>query len=406
MLTMERESSPRLKDLRQAAWAKYESLPWPVRTDEEWRRTDPKLLPALPADPRERQGSLRAGWETPSPELIHSGVILTDLATAEKQFPGLLDRYLFQSGEPGWLRKFAALHQAAAREGLFCHVLDGVKAALPLKGWIEAGDGEQAIFPHLLIVVGQNAELTLVDERRSAGQAPVFSNEMAEIFVGAGGTLRYVHLQRWNPATTELFTQRAVVEKGAQFLNITVGLGGKLAKANMETVLQGPGARADLLGIFFGSDKQHFDFHTLQDHRAPNTFSDLLYKSALAGQSECIYTGLIRIAKQAQKSDAYQANRNLLLSQGAKADSIPMLEIEADDVRCTHGVAVGPVDEEQAFYLMSRGLSATESERLIVEGFFEQILKRVPVGDLREQLAEEIAARLSTHTETGKENQG
>jgi len=423
-----------VEDVRKTAWERYGSLPWPVRTDEEWRRTDPKLLPALPADLQTQQGSLKTGWETPSPELIRSGVILTDLATAAKQFPELLDRYLFQSGEPEGLKKFAALHQAVAREGLFCHVPDGVKVELPLRSWIEAGasgsastrlSAGQAVFPHLLIVVGQDSELTLVDERRSAAshqrrgissaagtvpprsapgtEEPVLSNETAEIFIGAGGMLRYVHLQRWNSATTELFMQRAILEKAAQFLNITVGLGSKLSKANVETLLRGPGAHADLLGIFFGAGKQHFDFHTLQDHQAPNTFSDLLYKCALADQAESVYTGLIRIAKQAQKSNAYQANRNLLLSQGAKADSIPMLEIEADDVRCTHGVAVGPVDEEQAFYLMSRGLSATESERLIVEGFFEQILKRIPAGDLREQLAEEITTRLSTHTETGEE---
>ncbi|MDO8730394.1 MAG: Fe-S cluster assembly protein SufD [Candidatus Omnitrophota bacterium] len=393
-----------VEDVRKTAWERYESLPWPVRTDEEWRRTDPKLLPALPAGEKPKEGAFQTGWETPAPELIRSGVILTDLATATKQFPDLVQEYLFQTGEPGQLKKFVALHQAVAQQGLFCYVPDGVKVELPLRSWIEAISGP-AIFPHLAIVVGKDSELTLVDERRSAPGAaePVLSNEMAEIFVGAGGRLRYVHLQRWNSATTELFTQRAILEKEAQFLNITVGLGSKLSKANVETLLRGPGAHADLLGIFFGAGKQHFDFHTLQDHQAPNTFSDLLYKCALADQAELVYTGLIRIAKQAQKSNAYQANRNLLLSQGAKADSIPMLEIEADDVRCTHGVAVGPVDEEQAFYLMSRGLSATESERLIVEGFFEQILKRIPVGDLREQLAEEIVTRLSTHTETGKE---
>ncbi len=406
-----------MEDARKTAWERYEALPWPARTDEEWRRTDPKVLPPLPADPRTAQGSLRAGWETPPAENIRSGVILTDLVTAEKQFPDLIEEHLFKTGEPEGLKKFVALHQAVARQGLFCWVPDGVRVELPLRGWIEAGpstlrqaqDSGQALFPHVLIVVGQGSELTLVDERRpgpSGSEEPALSNEIVEISVGAGSVLRYVHLQRWNSSTSELFSQRAILEKDSQFLNITVGLGGRMAKANVETVLRGPGARADLLGIFFEAGKQHFDFHTLQDHQAPNTYSNLLYKSALSDQSESIYTGLIRIAKQAQKSDAYQANRNLLLSQGAKADSIPMLEIEADDVRCTHGVAVGPVDEEQAFYLMSRGLSATESERLIVEGFFEQILKRIPVGDLREQLALEIQSRLSTHTETGKENQG
>ena len=405
MIMLERESS-RLKEVRKTAWERYEALPWPVRTDEEWRRTDPKLLPSSPADPKTPEGSFRSGWEVPSPEAIRSGVILTDLAAAVKQFPDLVEEHLFQTGEPAGLKKFTALHRAVARDGLFCRVPDGVRVELPLRSWIESSGGP-ALFPHVLIVVGRDSELTLVDERRAepgASSEPVLSNEMVEISVGSGSILRYVHIQRWSPATSELFSQRAILEKDAQFLNITVGLGGRLAKANLETVLRGPGARADLLGIFFEAGKQHFDFHTLQDHQAPNTFSDLLYKSALSGQSESIYTGLIRIAKQAQKSNAYQANRNLLLSQGAKADSIPMLEIEADDVRCTHGVAVGPVDEEQQFYLMSRGLKAAEAEQLIVEGFFEQILKRIPVGDLREQLAEEIQNRLSTHTETGKEN--
>jgi len=404
MLTVEQESFPRLRDLRQAAWARYEALPWPGRRDEEWRRTDPKLLPTFPADVKPQEGSFQAGWEAPSPELIRSGVILTDLATATKQFPDLIEEHLFQTGEPGGLSKFVALHQAVAHQGLFCYVPDGVRVELPLRSWIVAACGP-ALFPHVLIVVGQNAELTLIDERRSSSEAgdPLFSNEMTEIRVGAGGILRYVHLQRWNHSTSELFSQRAILEKDAQFLNITVGLGGRLAKANVETVLQGPGTRAELLGIFFESGTQHFDFHTLQDHQAPNSFSDLLYKSALADQARAIYTGLIRIEKQAQKSNAYQANRCLLLSQGAKADSIPMLEIEADDVRCTHGVAVGPVDEEQAFYLMSRGLSAAEAERLIVEGFFEEILKRIPLESLREQLAAEIAGRLSNHGETTKE---
>ncbi len=388
-----------VSDTRRAAWEKYESLPWPVRTDEEWRRTDPKLLPPGPKDPESIRGVLKTGWEAPAPELIRSGVILSDLETAAKQFPDLVEQHLFQTGETGQMKKFVALHQAVSKQGLFCYVPDGVKVAVPLRGWMEAGEG--SVFPHLLIIVGKGAELTLVDERRSAdSSAPVFSNEMVEAFVRQGGFLRYVRLQRWSDSVTELFSQRVILEQDARFLNITAGFGGKWSKSNAETVLLGPGARADLLGIFFGANNQHYDVHTLQDHQAPQTASDLLYKSALADKAESVYTGLIRIAKHAQKCDAFQANRNLLLSQGAKADAIPMLEIETDDVRCTHGVAVGPVDEEQAFYLMSRGIPAREAELLIVEGFFEQILKRIPIGDLREQLAGEIAERLSNHTET------
>ena len=362
--------------LRQSARERFEGLPWPAKTDEEWRRTDPAKIPRVAVDPQPVSPALTVGWEAVPPEWIRSGVILTDLKTALKQFPELIEQYLFQSGTPEGLPKFVALHEASWDNGLFCYVPEGARLEQPLKGWIEIKVGGAAVFPHLLVVLGRGAEATLIDERRSGGNGagPSFSDEMVEIFVKEGATLRYIHLQRWDPSVTELFTQRALVERDGQFLNVTVGLGGRLTKANIETVLQGPDSRAELLGVLFGSDEQHFDYHTLQDHRAVHTMSDLLYKSALADRAEAIYTGLIRIRKEAQKSDAYQANRNLLLSQGATADSIPMLEIEADDVRCTHGVAVGPVDEEQAFYLKSRGLSEAEAERLIVEGFYEQDL--------------------------------
>ncbi len=387
-----------LKQLRRNARERYESLPWPTKTDEEWRRTDPSLIPSIPADWEPTSSGLKAGWDLPTQDLP-SGVILTDLETAVQQFPELIEEYLFQSGTPEGLAKFVALHQALATQGLFCYIPDGVKVELPIKTWVEMVQSDGAVFPHLLLIVGQGSELTLIDERRPAadGTTPVLSDEMAEIFLKKGATLRYVHLQRWGPSVTELFIQRALLEQDAQLLNITIGLGGRLTKAEIETVLSGSGARSELLGILFGSGRQHFDFRTLQDHRAQRTFSDLLYKGALTDDAESIYAGLIRITKQAQKSDAYQANRTVLLSDGAKADSIPMLEIEADDVRCTHGVAVGPVDEEQLFYLMSRGLPHLEAEQLIVEGFFDQVFKRIPMEALREQLAAEVRHRLIHH---------
>ncbi len=400
-------------DSKRQAWDRFQALPWPSKTDEEWRRTDPASLPIFEKGQAAPAASARgglttgfcpaasavsAGWEPLSPEWIRSGVILTDLQTALRQFPELVEEYLFRSGSPEGLSKFVALHQALWNQGIFCHVPDGVSVDLPLESWLEIPSGSASVYPHILLVVGRGASVTLVDERRPSGNgtAPVFSDEMVEIFLKEEARLSYIRLQRWDRSVTELFTQRAVLEKDAQFLNVLVGLGSRLSKANVETVLAGPGGRSELLGVLFGSDNQHFDIHTLQDHQAKAAFSDLLYKSALKDSAKAVYTGLIRIRKEAQKSDAYQANRNLLLSQGAKADSIPMLEIEADDVRCTHGVAVGPVDEEQAFYLMSRGLSEPEAQRLIVEGFFEQVFQRIPLESLREQLAAEVVARLGT----------
>ena len=396
--------------IQKEALTRYDSLPWPVRTDEEWRRTDPALLPS-PMPPKTGPAPFRVGFEPVDPGLIQRGVILTDLETARRQFPALVERYLYEAGPPQGLMKFVALHQAFSTQGIFCYVPEGVKVEVPLRSWVEAAASAATFFPHVLLVAEANAEVTLIDERRPVPADPTsgalrlkeasqgasaLCDEMTEIFVKPGAVVHYTRLQQWGTQMTELFSQRAVLESNAQFLNIHLALGGRLVKSNLETTLAGDGARSELLGILLGEARQHFDTHTLQDHQAPHTFSDLLYKSALAGQAQSIYTGLIRIAKQAQKSDAYQANRNLLLSQGATADSIPMLEIEADDVRCTHGVAVGPVDEDQAFYLMSRGLSRPEAERLIVEGFFDPVFRRIPTEDLRDLLLTEVRRRMNS----------
>lgn len=386
-----------VEESRRLAKERFEALPWPKQTDEEWRRTDPKTIPVDKVDLRPADGALKCGFDPLPPEAAAAGVVLTDLRSALEKHAELVEAHLFQTGEPEGLAKFVALHQAEWSQGLFCHVPDGVKLELPLRAWASPVRGGVAIYPHTLVVLGRGAELTLVDERRSEQAAgPVLFNEMTEMVVGEGAFLRYVRLQRLGKTVTELFTQRAVLERGANFLNIHVTLGGALTKSNVETVLRGTDARADLLGILFGAGDQHFDVHTLQDHRAERTFSDLLYKTALKDTAKSVYTGLIRITKQGQKSDAYQANRNLLLSRGAVADSVPMLEILADDVRCTHGVAVGPVDPDQEFYLTSRGLSPAEAQRLIVQGFFEQVLRRIPLASMREEVEGDVVHRLET----------
>ncbi|MCM8811570.1 MAG: Fe-S cluster assembly protein SufD [Candidatus Omnitrophica bacterium] len=390
------ESSSRLLRLRREGWEKFNSLPWPLKTDEEWRRTDPDSFRWEPAgfDPKE---ALQVSFETPAPEWIRSGVIVTDLSTALRQFPDLMEKHLFRTGRPLGLAKHVSLHEALWRQGVFVFVPDGVKIPTPLRVRISESAGALAFFPHVVIVMGRRSEATLIDERIGAagGGNPAFSDEMVEISVGEEGTLRYIHLQQWGENISEIYTQRTEIARDASFLNIHAALGAKATKAQIETILQEKGAQADLLGVLFGSDSQHFDFHTVQDHRSGQTRSDLLYKSALKDSSKAVYTGLIRIEKQAQKSDAYQANRNLLLSDGASADSVPMLEILADDVRCTHGVAVGPVDQDQIYYLNSRGLAPAEAEHLIVEGFFEQILQRIPAEELRERLMSELKRRLN-----------
>ncbi len=385
-----------LQSLRQEARKEFQALPWPLKTDEEWRRTDPEIFRTEGSSLQTFSAGIRVGYDAVAPELIQSGVIVTDLQTGLNRFPELVEQYLFQAGTAGGLQKFAALHRAEWSQGLFVYIPEGVRIAQPLKTWIQA-EGAAPFFPHALIVLEAGAEATLIDERRSvSGTSPTttISNELVEIILKPQASLKYLRIQRWNSETSELFMQKTIIDKEAVFLNAAIALGGSVTKARLETTLQGVNAHADLLGVLFGSRKQHFDFHTIQDHKAERTTSDLLYKCALKDQAKSIYTGLIRIDKSAQKSDAYQANRNLLLSDGASADSVPMLEILADDVRCTHGVAVGPVDEDQMFYLMSRGLPPAEAERTIVGGFFEQVLQRVPLGAMNEQLLEELTNRL------------
>jgi Fe-S cluster assembly protein SufD len=212
----------------------------------------------------------------------------------------------------------------------------------------------------------------------------------AEIYLKPGSLVRYIWLQDWGRNVWNFSTQRAILEQDSVLQWYVGAFGSRLTKANLEVALMGRGARAELAGLFFADGQQHMDHHTYQNHLSGLTGSDLLFKGALRDRARSVYQGLIRIHKDAQRSDAYQNNRNLLLSRQARADSIPSLEIEANDVRCTHGATAGPVEEEHVFYLMSRGLSRREAEHLIVDGFFDEVLQRLPLERVRERLREAV----------------
>jgi Fe-S cluster assembly protein SufD len=211
-----------------------------------------------------------------------------------------------------------------------------------------------------------------------------------------GATLSYVSLQERRQQTWHFATERAVIGRDAKVDLVVAALGSFLSKSYVETILTGPGSEANLVGLVLTDGQQHIDHQTLQEHRAPHTTSNLLLKSAVKGHSQSIFAGLVRMPREAQQSDAFQEARALLLSDHAKADAIPKLEIIANDVRCTHAGAIGQVDEEQKFYLMSRGIPEDEAERLIVTGFFEPALDRIPVGKVREGTRKALAHRLET----------
>jgi Fe-S cluster assembly protein SufD len=408
-----------LRDWRLAAWATYEATPMPTRQDEDWRRTDIRALKldefappaaAAPVDVKLANGlkPFVARKSDLAGLLVHqdaaclkhdladdlpSGVAFTDLDTAVQEHGELVRRYL-GSVVPATAGKFAALNAALWSGGAFVYVPRNVEVALPLASllWQEAPGA--ALYPRALVVLDRGANLTFIADRRSGDQeAPAFHNGVVELVVGDNARLRYVSLQRWGHHVWDFTHERALLGRDAQVEWAVGAVGGRLTKAYVQTELAQPGAAARMVGVVYGDGTQHFDHHTLQDHVAPHATSDLLFKTALKDKARSVFVGLIRVHKDAQQTDSYLANRNLLLSETAKADAIPRLEIEANDVRCTHGATVAPVDPEQVFYLETRGLPHDDAERMIVEGFFEPILAAIPAESIRERMRQAIAEK-------------
>jgi Fe-S cluster assembly protein SufD len=378
-----------LRDRRRTAFAAYQRLPMPSRTDEEWRRTDVTGLEPGTYAMLEHAN----GYRQETPELP-DGVIFEPLSIAAQRHPKLVEALLFSTAKPDQDR-FSALHAAFFTGGNFLYVPDGVVIEQPILRQHFSHDGGTTVLPHTLIVAGRNSRFYYLDEYigdedESAG----YRSGAAEIFVGEGADVGYVSIQKWGRHAWHLADQRARLEKDARLRLFNVTLGGRFSKTRVEASLVGQGASAELKGIYFASGKQFFDFHTLQDHQVGNTTSDLLFKGALQDTAKAVYAGLIRIEKGAARSDAYQANRNLVLSEHAKATSIPMLEIDNNDVRCTHGATVGPVDPMSMFYLQSRGIPATTAKRMIVQGFFGEVLERIPFEQARKLVETELEARL------------
>ncbi len=407
---------------RLEAWEAYERIPMPTLRDEEWRRTDLKGLKmdsVLPYGPvlneqgippeiadvlenAEERGGLFIQHDAST---IHSevaerlrsqGVILTDLATAMREYEDLVRPHFMTEAVPANTSKFTALHGAFWSGGTFVYVPKGVTVDLPIHSVYWATTPRLGAFPHTLVIVDAGASLNLVDEYASAqSDTQGFAATVVELIVRDGAHLEYANLQRWNRATYSFHTQRLVQDRDSTARTINVGLGGQLSKYNIDTVLQGEGTYARILNLTFADKKQIFSYETLQDHVKGNSVSDLLFKFGLRDTARTVYSGLIHVRPQAQKSNAYQRNGNLLLSDRARADSIPKLEIEANDVRCTHGATLGQVDENQVFYLMARGLPRKDAERLIAEGFFAQVEDEIQMPALAARLRDAIDKKLA-----------
>jgi Fe-S cluster assembly protein SufD len=288
---------------------------------------------------------------------------------------------------------FTVLHDAFLAGGALIQVPAGVVIEDPILvlHWCE-GDG-RASFPHTVVELGENAEATVLD-RFGSPETDHLVDAVTELIVADNAHLRYLSVQEHGSRTWHLGLQRAFVGRDATLKTSAVVLGGDYARLRSEAVLQGEGAESDQLAVYFADGSQMLDFRTLQDHDAPRTRSDLLFKGAVEDVARSVYSGLVHLRKSAQKSVASQTNRNLVLTEGASAESIPNLEIEANDVKCSHASTVGPIDDDQLYYLESRGIPPEDAERLIVLGFFDDVLERLPVSALSQGLRRSVVEKL------------
>ncbi len=408
-------------DLRLRAWEVFASLPVPTTQDEAWRRTDirrfkldsfgvslngngvsPAEIPAhlgaqLTAEAAggvlvEADGVLKT-YEL-SDELRAQGVIFCDMHTAVREHGDLVRRYFMTQAVRVDEGKFAALHGAFWRGGVFLYVPRNVTAAAPLHSALWATSGRT--FTHTLVVLDTNSEATFIDEYASParGEGQALHNGAIELIVGDGASLRYASLQDFGANVWQFNHECGRVGRDGKLDWITSVMGTRLTKAFQTSELDAPGGWARMSGIFFTNGRQHVDLDTQQNHNAPDTTSDLLYKGALKDDSRSVWQGMIKALPDSQRIDGFQANRNLMLDKTARAASIPGLEIQADDVRCTHASTVGKLDEEEIFYLMSRGIPRPDAIRMVIQGFFDPVMQRIPFEGVRTRIFDRILEKV------------
>ncbi|MBX6364161.1 MAG: Fe-S cluster assembly protein SufD [Gemmatimonadetes bacterium] len=408
-----------LRARRAEAWNTFEDLPLPSTRMEEWRYTDVRLLgldAVTLAEPRPgaqlppaalqrfdgKEYAGRALQLGPAillveldDELRRQGVILADLRQAARDHEALVEPNLATRALPATAGKFAALNAALWQAGVFLYVPRGVRIDKPIRilRWMD--EPGIAVLPRTLVVAEDGSRVAVVEEFASPDfDRPTLSLGAVELYAGSAAQLHYVALQAWGRGVRHVATQRTIAGRDAALDTLVVNLGASVARVDHAAALVGPGARSDMLGLYFANGDQHFDMNTRQDHTVPHASSDLLYKGALYDKARTVFRGIIKVFPKAQRTDAYQTNRNLLLSERAEATSLPNLEIEADDVRCSHASTVGHLDEDELFYIMSRGVPRAEAERLVVFGFFGEVLDRLPLPAVVDELRAAIERKI------------
>jgi Fe-S cluster assembly protein SufD len=406
------------RDLQTQAWDEFEAEPLPVRTNELWRFSSVKNLsldgyviaPDFSDDPSSlthaREFANPAGRivfanetvltsQLLDPALKRAGVIFTTLSQALEEHSDLLrEHFMAQPARLG-SAKFAALHKAVVHAGTFLWVPRGVEIQAPFEVFHLVQGDSVAVFPHTLIIADDNSRVTFLEHFVSANpEHRGFACGVNDLVLKPGSKLTYVNIQEWSRNFVSVQVNSTVAAKDSAAMNLALNFGGKYSRLESVSRMVDRGARSDMLAISVARGEQEFDQRTLQDHLKPDTTSDLLYKNALHDQSRTIFSGLIKVEPGAHRTDAYQKVRNLLLSDEAEANSMPGLEILADDVRCTHGATSGQVEPEELFYLKSRGIDDLAAKRLIARGFLNEVVDRLPDGKLTEYLHQQIEAQL------------
>lgn len=413
-----------INQFRADAWDVYSKMNIPTTKEEPWRRTDlrgmkiedfklfsennlfnlsaiPKNLLTPVADGEHGGQIIIQGNATQTyldPVLKEKGVIFVDLREAEEKYSETVEKIIGKVVKPSE-GKFAAMAAAFAQNGILLYVPKNVNIETPLHSLIWGAGVLDANIWHVMVYLEEGSNATYVHEVASetdqTGQSFQASN--LEIYVGPGANLRFVELQSWGRNVWNMTHERVKVDRDGHVDWVFGAIGGHLTKNFADLDLIASGANGKMSGFYFTDKDQHLDYDSQQNHLAPHTTSDLLFKGALVDKSRSVWQGMIYVAPGADKTDGYQANRNLLLSRDARADSIPGLEILADDVRCTHGATVGKIDADQIFYLMARGISRVDAERLIVEGFFDPIMLRIPFEGVRERFQQSIINKMKSY---------
>jgi len=418
-----------LRQKRMLAWSLFGQMPMPSYKDDHWRRTDIRaldwrrlIMPSLVPGSETRQGAdvgetvfqgVAAGTGEVSGRLgfvngrlqlsaldkglARQGVIFTDLLTAAREYPELVKKYFMTKAVLPGSAKFVAQHGAFWDNGAFLYVPKGVEIENPFHLLTGMRGENTALFPHTLVVADSFAKVSLVEEYFSLDKgSQAFNNGVVEVIAGDGAKVTYIDLQQWGSHVFNFNTRRATLQPDSSVTWQTGQLGGKVSKTFVDNVLTGNGSTSRLHGIYLVNDQQHLDLDTLTHHVGLGTIGDLLVKGAAADKARAVFQGMIRIAPGAQHTDSYLKNDNLLLSSEARVDTIPGLEIDANDVRASHGATVSRTDEDQVFYLQTRGIPRRAAIRQITEGFFASVYDRIEFGWVREKLASAVAAKIGT----------